>query len=87
MEWLDGTDEAGWEDRIESVEQVRSDMERMARPVYGRGRARGAQDPEHDLDAARLNRAIPHIRAMLTAMGSHNRAAALEHGKAALLAL
>jgi hypothetical protein len=85
LEWLDGTDEGGWEDQIELGEECRSDMERMARPIYRRSRS--AQGPERNPDAERLNRAIPHIRAMLTAMGSRNRAAALEHGRTALAAM
>ena len=85
LEWLDGTDEAGWGAQIDLGEECRSDMERMARPTYGRGKraSRSAEGPERNPDAARLNRAIPHVRAMLTAMRSRNRAAALEHGRAA----
>lgn len=86
LEWLEGTDEGGWEDQIKLGEECRSDMERMARPIYGRDktRKRSAQGPERNPDAGRLNRAIPHVRAMLTAMRSRNRTAALEHGRAAL---
>jgi hypothetical protein len=86
LEWLDGTDEAGWEDHIELGEECRSDMERMARPIYRRDKtgSRGAPGPERNPDAERLNRATPHVRGMLGAMRSRNRAAALEHGRAAL---
>jgi hypothetical protein len=85
VEWLDGTDEAGWERQIERGEECRSDMERMARPIYAGARKGGhAFGPERNPDAGRLNRATPHVRAMLTAMRSRNRAAALEHGRAAL---
>lgn len=77
VEWLEGTDDAGWEAQIEAGEGCRSDMERMARPNYRRDRDRNP-------DSGRLNRATPHLRAMLTAMRSRNRAAALEHGRAAL---
>lgn len=85
VEWLDGTDEAGWESRIETGDTAREDMERMARPDYHRGRGRGmAQGPQRDPNASKLNKAIPHVRAMLTAMRSRNRMAALEHGRAAL---
>jgi len=86
LDWLDGTDEAGWERQIEVGEECRSDMERLARPIYTGAKARGhgALGPERDPHAARLNRAIPHVRAMLTAMRSRNRTAALEHGRAAM---
>jgi len=86
LEWLDGTDKAGWERQIESGEECRSDMERMARPIYSGARkgSHVAQGPERNPDAGRLNRAIPHVRAMLTAMRNRNRTAAVEHGRAAL---
>ena len=85
VEWPEGSDEAGWEVQIGTGEAAREDMERMARPGYHRGRGRGmAQGPQRDPNAPKLNWAIPHVRAMLTAMQSRNRAAALEHGKAAL---
>ena len=87
LEWLDGTDEAGWERQIEVGEECRADMERMARPTYRRDKAAYAQGPQRNPDAPRLNRAIPHVRAMLNAMLSRNRAAASEHGKAALAVL
>ena len=86
LDWLDGTDEAGWERQIELGEQCRSDMERVARLVYrgAKARSHSALGPEHSPDAGRLNRAIPHVLAMLTAMRNRNRAAALEHGRAAM---
>jgi len=89
LEWLDGADEGGWEDQIELGEECRSDMERMARPIYRRNKtgSHSAQGRERNPDAERLNRAIPHVRAMLRAMRSRNRAAALEHGRLALAAM
>jgi len=86
LDWLAGTDEAGWERQIELGEECRSDMERMARPIYtgAKARSHGALGPERDPNAGKLNRVIPHVRAMLTAMRNRNRAAALEHGRAAL---
>ncbi len=85
LDWLAGTDEAGWDAQIEVGEECRSEMERMARPVYGR--TRRSQRPERNPDSPKLNRAIPHVRAMLTAMRSRNRAAALEHGRAGLVGM
>ncbi len=88
LDWLAGIDEAGWEQQIELGEECRSEMERMARPDYHRGRGKNmAQGPQRNPDAPKLNRAIPHVRAMLTAMRSRNRAAALEHGRAGLVAM
>jgi hypothetical protein len=85
LDWLDGTDEAGWERQIELGEECRSDMERMACPIYSGARKGGHTfGPERDPNAGRLNRAIPHIRAMLNAMRNRNRVAALEHGRAGL---
>jgi hypothetical protein len=84
--WLEGSSDDGWEAQIELGEESRVEMERMARPIYRRGN-RSAQGPERNPNSERLNRAIPHVRAMLSAMRTRNRAAALEHGKAAMKAL
>jgi hypothetical protein len=85
LDWLAGTDHAGWERQIELGEQCRSDMERLARPKYSGSRKEShSLGPERNPDAGKLNRAIPHVRAMLTAMRNRNRAAALEHGRAAM---
>lgn len=85
VDWLAGTDEAGWERQIELAEQCRSEMERLARPIYS-GARKGSHTfgPQRNPDSGKLNRAAPHVRAMLTAMRNRNRAAALEHGRAAL---
>ena len=84
LEWLEGTDEAAWEAQVESGEAARADMERMARPDYHRGHGSGFQGPQRDPNANRLNKAIPHVRAMLTALQNRNRAAAVEQVRAAL---
>jgi hypothetical protein len=85
VDWLEGSDETGWEAKIESGETAREAMERLARPDYHRDRGRGTvQGPQRDPNAPKLNKAVPHVRAMLAAMRSRNRAAAIEHGKAAL---
>jgi len=85
LDWLDGSDEAAWEHQIQLGEQCRSEMERLARPKYSGARKGSHQfGPERNPDAGKLNRAAPHVRAMLTAMRNRNRAAALEHGRAAL---
>jgi hypothetical protein len=80
LEWLEKDDDAGWEGQIDVGEQCRSEMERMARPNYKRGN-RVSGTPDHNPN---LNRAIPHVRAMLASVRSRNRAAAVEHGKAAV---
>ena len=85
LKWLEGAEEAGWEGQIESGEAAREDMERMARPDYHRGHGRDVvQGTQRDPNAPKLNRAIPHVRAMLTAMQNRNRVAALEHVRLAL---
>jgi hypothetical protein len=82
LEWLEGADDAGWENQIDAGEQCRADLERMARPNYGRGKSGSV--PDHN---PHLNKVIPHVRAMLASMRSRNRAAALEHGRAAFAAM
>lgn len=85
VKWLEGSEDAGWEGQIQSGEATRDDMERMARPDYHRGQGKGSfQGSQLDPNAPKLNKAIPHVRAMLTAMQDRNRLAALEHGKLAL---
>ena len=84
LKWLEQTDDAEWEHQVEVAEACRSDMERMARPDYRRGHGSAFQGPQHDPNAPKLNKAIPHVRAMLTAMQKRDRVAALEHGKLAL---
>jgi hypothetical protein len=85
VDWLDGDDKAGWERQIELGEECRSDMERMARPKYSGARKGGhAFGPERNPDSGKPNRAIPHVRAMLSSMRNRNRAAAQEHGRAAM---
>jgi hypothetical protein len=85
LEWLDGSDHAGWDRQIELGEECRSQMERLARPKYS-GPRKGTHTfgPERNPDAGKLNRAIPHVRDMLSAMRYRNRAAALEHGRAVM---
>lgn len=85
VDWLEGSDEAGWERQIELGGACRSEMERLARPKYS-GPRKGSHTfgPERNPDAGKLNRAIPHVRAMLHAMQKRNRAAALEHSRAAM---
>lgn len=88
LDWLEGSDEAGWERQIELGEECRSDLERMARPKYsGVRKGSSAFGPERDPNAGRLNRAIPHVRSMLSGMRNRNRTAAVEHGRAALAAM
>jgi hypothetical protein len=85
VDWLAGDDKAGWERQIELGENCRTDMERLARPIYsGARKGSHAFGPERNPDAGKLNRAAPHVRAMLGAMRNRNRAAAQEHGRTAL---
>jgi hypothetical protein len=87
LEWLEGTDETAWDRQIELGEECRSDMERTGRPIY-RNRLKASWipflTPVPNTDADRLNKATPYVNAMLAAMRSRNRAAALEYGRAAL---
>jgi len=85
LDWPDGSDEADWDHQIETGERCRFAMGRLARPIYSIARM-GCHTlgPEPNPDAGRLNKAIPHIRAMLTAMRNRNRVAAVEHARAAM---
>jgi hypothetical protein len=86
VEWLEGSNQAGWEDLIGTGEEVLSEIEHMARPIYRPDRT-GSFGEELPIDnpfAENLNGATPEVRSMLRAMRMRNRAAALEHGRAAL---
>ena len=61
-------------------------MSQMSSPVRRSvGSGSLEESPEHEPDAAKLGMAITHAEAMQKALWSHNRAAALEHGRAALV--
>lgn len=85
LQSLQAPDQAGWDDQIESGNQCLYEMHQMTRPSYQAYKTSSSDKwPSHIPDGAGLNRAMPHVKAMMTAIRRKDRATALENGKAAL---
>jgi hypothetical protein len=76
--------EAEWQAQTELVQNCLSEMVEMSEPtVHPSMRTRYVHRPVAD----KLNRAMPHVRSMLTAMRDRDRTTALAHGETTLLRL
>jgi len=78
VEWLEGTDEAGWELQIRAAEECWSEMKRIWSVACER-RDRSLRSPDY---CDKLSLAITFGEIMLEAMRSRNRKEALRYGKA-----
>ena len=68
-----------WQAQTEVVETCLAEMAEMSEPTINS--SRGVESRYvHRPAADKLNRAMPHVRAMLTAMRARDRAQALKHG-------
>ena len=76
LQSLEEADEIAWDDHIESGKECLYEMFQMTGP----GVTGAAEAPV----AGSLSRAIPHAKAMLSALRRRDRATAVEHGKVAL---
>jgi hypothetical protein len=78
--------EVDWDDRGQSGRECLYEMHQMTRPSFHayRMESSDAKWPSHLPDSAKLNRALPHVKAMVSAIRRKDRAAALISGKAAL---
>jgi hypothetical protein len=83
LEKADGT---GWDDQNESGKQCLYEMHQMSKPLYKGYRTDGAKGKTPVLVSVSeyVNRAIPHVKAMVSAIRRKDRATALESGKAAI---
>lgn len=82
---LDAPDQTGWDDPIESGNQCLYEMHQMTRPSYRAYKTTGSEKwPSHLPDLAALNRAMPHVKAMMSAIHHKNRTMAIQSGNAAL---
>ena|ERR1039458_1730730 len=89
VEWLEGTETAGWDDQAALAAECVSDLKRMLRPIYGPDKT-GSLDagpPSDNPYAEQLETALPHAEALLRTIRSRNRAAALSNAKSAFAAL
>lgn len=82
---LDAPDQTGWDDPIESGNECLYEMHQMTRPSYGPHKTTGSERwPSHLPDFAAFHRAMPHVKAMMSAIHRKNRTMAIESGIAAL---
>ncbi len=86
---LETTKEVAWDDQIEFGNECLYEMHQMTRPAFRAYRIESSDSkwPTHVPDSAKLNRALPHIKAMVSAIRRRDQSMALESGKAALAAM
>jgi hypothetical protein len=82
---LEISGEAGWDDQIEFGQECLYEMHQMTRPAHRAYKAMSLDRwPTHIPDSERLHRAMPCVKAMVSAIRRKDRAAAVESGKAAI---
>jgi hypothetical protein len=82
---LETPDQAGRDDQIESGNQCLYEMHQMTRPSHqAYTKASSDKWPSHVPDTAGMNRAMPHVKAMMSAIRRKDRGTAVDNGKAAL---
>jgi hypothetical protein len=83
---LEAGGEAGWDDQIELGKECLYEMHQMTRPSFNAYRKEGsdAKWPTQLPNAARLNRAMPHVKDMVRAIRRKDPVTAAVSGKAAL---
>jgi len=86
LQSLETPGNVGWDDQVESGKQCLYEMHQMARPEYKGYRTEGPNGkPAGPVPvSAKVTRAIPHAKAMVSAIRRKDQATALESGKAAL---
>ncbi len=81
LQSLERADQTAWDDHVESSKACLYEMHQMSGRLYKAYKTdRGSQvtDPE------KVNRAIPHVRLMASAIRRRDQAKAIESGRAAL---
>ena len=81
---LDAPDQTGWDDPTEFGNECLYEMHQMTRPSYRAYRTAGSDKPSHLPDFVVFNRAMPHVKAMMSAIHRKDRTTAVESGNAAL---
>src|SRR5438105_8355864 len=84
VRWLrnEEQDELQWQAQTELVQACLAEMVEISQPVSNGSKGIAARYV-HRPAADKLNRAMPHVRAMLAAMRERDRLAALTHGETA----
>jgi hypothetical protein len=83
LETLDGT---GWDEQNESGKQCLYEMHQMSKPLYKGYRTEGSKGKTPALVpvSENINRAIPYVKAMVSAIRRQDRATAMQSGRAAV---
>jgi hypothetical protein len=83
---LETTEEGTWEDQIESAQECVFEMHQMnhALSMEVRSEAVNKRFPVANPHCQKLELAMPHVKAMMTAIRRRDRTAALESGRLAL---
>lgn len=72
-----------WQAQTDLVQTCLAEMVEMSEPTVNPAKGAGSRYVHRPV-ADRLNRAMPHVRSMLTAMRERDRTTALGHGETAL---
>ncbi len=83
---LETADGSGWDEQNESGKQCLYEMHQMSKPLYKGYRTEGSKGKSPALApvSENISRAIPYVKAMVSAIRRQDRAKALESGKAAV---
>jgi hypothetical protein len=82
---LTAPEQTGWDGPIELGNECLYEMHQMTRPSYQAHKTDRLNTwSSHIPDVAAFNRAMPHVKAMVSAIHRKNRTTAIESGNAAL---
>ena len=86
---LDTLDKNGWDDQIESGKVCLYEMHQMSGPRYKGYKTDGPSSKPQGPNAIseKVNRALPHVKLMVSAMRRKDQVTALQSGKAAVAEL
>ena len=86
VRWLSAEvplNDAEWQAQTELVQACLAEMVEMSEPTVNQSMGATSRYVHHPV-ADKLNRAMPHVRSMLTAMRDRDRTTALAHGETTL---
>jgi hypothetical protein len=86
IRWLETEapqDDAEWQAQTDLVQACLAEMVEMSEPTVSASRGESSRYVHRPV-ADKLNRAMPHVRSMLTAMRDRDRITALAHGETTL---
>jgi hypothetical protein len=81
---LETTDEVAWQDQIESAQNCVFEMHQMNHALAMVSEGVKKRLPVANPHCEKLDRAMPHVKTMMTAIRRRDQSAALESGRLAL---